>query len=112
MPFAKRRGVIRVPIPIDVRTIAVTACGAFALVTPLRVEHLLRLAVYEVLGKRAPQDKRERGVRTTVAGLREGSFVVDVDGKIFARPDDVVVCSGTVTLRFFSTKRRRSVSAG
>ena len=110
-PGAKRRGVIRVPIPIDVRTIAGTACGAFALATPLRVEQLLRLAVYEVLGTRAPQDKRERGVRAALAGLRDGSFVIDVDGKIFECPDDVVVCSGTATLRFFSTEPRRSVSA-
>jgi hypothetical protein len=103
--------VIRVPIPIDVRAIASTACEAFALVTPLRVEQLLRLAVYEVLGTRAPQDKRERGVRTALDGLREGSFVIDVDGKIFDCPEDVVVCSGTATLRFFSTEPRRSVWA-
>lgn len=102
---------IRVPIPIDVRAIASTACEAFALVTPLRVEQLLRLAVYEVLGTRAPQDKRERGVRTALDGLREGSFVIDVDGKIFDCPEDVVVCSGTATLRFFSTEPRRSVWA-
>jgi hypothetical protein len=100
-------GVIRVAIPIDVRTIASTACSAFALVTPLRVEQLLRLAVYEVLGTRAPQDKRERGIRATLDGLRDGSFVIDVDGKIFDCLDDVVVCAGTATLRFFSTERGR-----
>jgi hypothetical protein len=103
--------VIRLAIPIDVRIIANTACSAFALVTPLRVEQLLRLAVYEVLGTRAPADKRERSVRAALDGLREGSFVIDIDGKIFDCPDDVVVCAGTATLRFFSNEPRR-VSAG
>ncbi len=94
---------IRVAIPIDIGTVAATSCSAFALATPLRVDELLKLAVYEALGTRAPQDKRERGVRTTLAGLTAGEFVIDVDGRRYARPEDVVVCAHTAALRFFAT---------
>jgi hypothetical protein len=102
--------VIRVPIPIDVCTIASTACEAFALVTPLRVEELLRLAVHEALGARAPQDKRERGIRATLAGFRAGDFAIDVDGRLFYRPEDVVVCSGIAHLRFFARVTKGAAS--
>jgi hypothetical protein len=107
MLSAKRRRVIRVPIPIDVGTIAATASAAFALATPIRIDRLLALAVTEAMGMRAPADKRERGVSATLAGFAAGEFVVDVDGRIFRRPDEVVVCAGTATLRFFSTESRR-----
>jgi hypothetical protein len=99
--------VIRVAVPIDVGTIAATASCAFALATPLRVDRLLTLAVREALGGRAPQDKRSRGIETTLAGFQAGRFVVDIDGRIYDRPDAVVMCSGFVTLRFFSTESRR-----
>ncbi|HTD34674.1 MAG TPA: hypothetical protein VK665_13480 [Candidatus Elarobacter sp.] len=92
---------LRVAVPIDVSAVARTASTAFALVTPLRVGELLAAAVVEALGPRAPQDKRERVVRSTLAGLRDGSYVVEVDGRVYTDPDDVAVCSGTVTLRFF-----------
>lgn len=108
MLSAKRGGVIRVPVPIDVGTIAETASCAFALATPLRVDRLLTLAVLEALGTRAPQDKRERGIRRTLAEFAAGSFVVDVDGRVYDRPDDVVVCTGVASLRFFSTTRERA----
>ena len=94
-------------MPIDVGTVAATAASVFALATPLRVDELLAFAVLEALGTRAPQDKRERGLRTTLAGLRAGRFVVDVDGTIYDRADAVVLCSGVATLRFFSTERVR-----
>jgi len=45
-------------------------------------------------------------VRNTLASLREGTYVVDVDGRLYTDPDDVVVCSGTAALRFF---RRRAL---
>lgn len=96
---------IRTPVPIDIGTISATANGAFALATPLRVDTLVALAVTQALGARAPRDKRERSIRATLAGLAAGEFVVDVDGRTFERPDDVVVCTGTATLRFFSTGR-------
>lgn len=96
--------VIQVSIPIDVGTIVATTSGAFALATPLRVDRLLALAIHEALGSRAPADKRERSVRTALRGLAAGEFVIDVDGRIFERADAVVVCSGVVTLRFFSTE--------
>jgi hypothetical protein len=108
---AKRPRVIRVPVPIDVATITATECGAFACATPLRVEHLLVLAIGEALGSRAPQDKRERVVRSTLAGFTAGDFSVDVDGRRFERLSDVVVCEGTVTLRFFSRRQRRERGA-
>ena len=100
---------VRFSVPIDVGTVGDTACAAFALVTPLRVERLLELAVLATCGKRAPQDKRERAMRSMRDGLRTGRFVVDVDGRLFSRLDDVVVCAGQVTLRFFSAERRRVV---
>jgi hypothetical protein len=108
MLSAKRGGVIRVPVPIDVGTIAETASCAFALATPIRVDRLLALAVLEALGTRAPQDKRERGIRRTLAEFAAGTFVVDVDGRLYDRPDDVVVCTGVASLRFFSTTRERA----
>jgi hypothetical protein len=96
--------VIQVAVPIDVGTIAKTGSGAFALATPMRVDELLVHAVHIALGERAPHDKRDRGIRATLAGLAAGRFVVDVDGRLFDRPDAVVVASGMVTLRFFSTE--------
>ncbi len=103
---AKRRAVIRLPVPIDIGTVATTASSVFALATPLRIDRLLVLAVNEALGLRAPQDKRERSIRTALDGLRDGKFVIDVDGRIYERGDDVVLCAGTVTLRFFSKETR------
>jgi hypothetical protein len=98
--------VIQVPIPIDVGTIVATTSSAFALATPLRVDRLVALAINEALGTKAPQDKRERSVRTALRGLHAGEFVVDVDGRVYDRAESVVVCSGVVTLRFFSTEPR------
>jgi hypothetical protein len=96
--------VIRVSVPIDVGTIAAMASSAFALATPIRVDRLLELAVSQACGARAPQEKRERSIRTTLDGFRAGKFVVDIDGRLFDRPEAVVVCSGRATLRFFSTE--------
>jgi len=93
--------VIKVTVPIDVGTIAKTGSSAFALATPMRVDELLVFAVHVALGERAPQDKRDRGVRATLAGFAAGRFVVDVNGRLFDRPDAVVVASGAVSLRFF-----------
>jgi hypothetical protein len=94
--------VIRVPVPIDVGTVVAEGSGTFALATPLRIDELLALAVREALGARAPVDKLERAIRHTLAGLRARQFVVDVDGRLFHRGDDVVVCHGSATLRFFA----------
>jgi len=103
---AKATRVIRVPVPIDVGTIASTASSAFALATPLCIERLLELAVREAVGTRAPHDKRERSVRSTLAAFRAGKFVVDIEGRIYDRPDAIVVACGVVSLRFFSTETR------
>lgn len=92
---------LRVAVPIDVSAVASTASTAFALATPLRVADVLTAAVVEALGPRAPQDKRERVVRSVLAGLASGEYVAEIDGRIYMRPDDVAVCSGTVSLRFF-----------
>jgi hypothetical protein len=99
--------VIRIPVPIDVGIIAATTSGAFALVTPLRVDELLAIAVCQALGEHAPPDKRERSVRATLAGFRAGRFVIAIDGRIFDRADAVVVAAGVVTLRFYSAEPRR-----
>ncbi len=100
---------IRVLVPIDVGTVAATACSVFALATPLRVEQLVVLAVGEALGARAPHDKRERAIATVLDGLRAGKFVVDVDGRLYERGNDTALCAGTATLRFFSTEPRRRI---
>jgi hypothetical protein len=92
---------LRVAVPIDVSAVSRTASAAFALATPLRVRDLLAAAVVDALGPRAPQDKRERVVRSTLDGLADGTFVVEIDGRVSTDPDEVVVCSGTATLRFF-----------
>jgi hypothetical protein len=92
---------LRVAVPIDVSAVAATASTAFALATPLRVRDLLTAAVIEALGPRAPQDKRDRVVGSTLAGLAEGTYVVEIDGRVYTDPDDVAVCAGTVSLRFF-----------
>jgi hypothetical protein len=99
---------LRVAVPIDVSAVSSTASTAFALATPLRVGDLLAAAVIEALGPRAPQDKRERVVRSSLAGLRDGSFVVEIDGRVYTDPDDVAVCSGTATLRFFLRRALRA----
>ena len=93
---------LRVAVPIDVSAVARTASAAFALATPLRVGDLLAAAIRKALGPRAPQDKHDRVLRSTLAGMRAGTFVVEIDGRQYSDPDDVAVCSGTATLRFFS----------
>jgi hypothetical protein len=99
---------LRVAVPIDVSAVSSTASTAFALATPLRVADLLTAAVIEALGPRAPQDKRERVVRSTLDGLGSGRFVVEIDGREYHDPDDVAVCSGTATLRFFLRRALRA----
>src|ERR1700737_1528464 len=99
---------LRVAVPIDVSAVTRTASTAFALATPLRVGDLLTAAVIEALGPRAPQDKRERGVRSSLAGLTEGTFVVEIDGGVYSDPDDVAVVSGMATLRFFLRRALRA----
>jgi hypothetical protein len=92
---------LRVAVPIDVSAVASTASTAFALATPLRVGDLVTAAVVEALGPRAPQDKRERVIRTTLAGLTAGTYVLEIDGRVYTHPDEIAVCAGTALLRFF-----------
>jgi hypothetical protein len=99
---------LRVAVPIDVSAVSRTASTAFALATPLRVGDLLTAAVIEALGPRAPQDKRDRVVCNTLAGLADGTYVVEIDGRVYDDPDDVAVCSGTATLRFFLRRALRA----
>jgi hypothetical protein len=98
--------VIRVSVPTDIGTIAATASGVFAAATPLRVREILVLAVREALGERAPTDKVQRGIRATLAGFVAGEYAVYVDGRAFTNLDDVVLCAGVATLRFFVRARR------
>ena len=93
---------IRVPIPIDLGTAVTAGASAFVLATPIRVATLLELAIGSALGRRAPAEKRDRALRATLAGLRDGSFHLDVDGRWIDDPERVVVCSGCATLRFFA----------
>lgn len=88
---------------------AATGSGAFALATPLRVRDLVSLAVREAIGARAPQDKFLRMLRTTLLGLSSGRFTIDINGRHFGDPEDVVVCGDTVTVRFFLPTRRLPV---
>lgn len=98
----------RVTVPIDVSAVASTASAAFALATPLRVGDLVATAVLEALGPRAPQDKRERVLRSTIAGLVAGTYVVEIDGRVYTDPEDVAVCSGIAALRFFHARALRA----
>lgn len=92
---------IRIKVPLDLDAVLCSGCGAFALATPIRVTELLALAVREVIGARAPYDKFQRSLRATLAGLRAGRFVIDIDGRHFANCDDVVLCELTACVRFF-----------
>jgi len=95
---------IRISVPIDVNAVAVSASAAFALATPLRVEDVVVAAVIEALGPRAPQDKRERVVGRTLERFDAGDFVVEIDGRLYASRDDVAVCAGIASLRFFARR--------
>jgi hypothetical protein len=100
---------IRVKVPLDLHAVSTGGSGAFALATPLRLRDLLSFAVREAVGKRAPQDKFARSVHRTLAALAAGDFVVDVDGRPFADPDEVIVCEGTADVRFFLARRRAAL---
>jgi hypothetical protein len=99
---------IRVKVPLDLHAVVLGGSGAFALATPLRIRDLLGFAVREVIGTRAPRDKFSRSVHRTLAGLAAGDFTIDVNGRSFTDPDAVVVCDGTVDVRFFLCQRRRT----
>ena len=101
-----RQSMLRVHVPIDVNAVLCADSTAFALATPLRVGELLTHAVLDALGPRAPQDKRERMVASTHAGLNAGAFIVEIDGRIYAHCDDVAVVAGVAHLRFYHRERR------
>jgi hypothetical protein len=96
---------ISVRVPLDIHAVACSGSGAFALATPLRVRDLLSLAVREVIGARAPQDKFARSMRTTLLGLSSGRFTVAIDGREFTSADDVVVCGEVASVRFYMPAR-------
>lgn len=98
---------IRVKVPLDLHAVAVGGSGAFAFATPVRIRELLAYAVREAIGSRAPRDKFSRSMHRTLAGLAEGDFTIEVDGRSFADADAVVVCEGTADIRFFLSKRRK-----
>jgi hypothetical protein len=99
---------IRVRIPLDVHAVAVGGSAAFALATPMRIRDLLRFAVREAIGSRAPSDKFSRSVHRTLAGLAAGDFTIEIDGRSFTDPDMVILCEGTADVRFFLSQRRRT----
>ncbi len=96
---------IRVRVPLDLHAVASSGAAAFALATPLRVRDLLALAVREAIGDLAPQDKFLRSVHRTLRGLALGDYTLNIDGRTFADPETVVVCSGTADIRFFTSPR-------
>jgi hypothetical protein len=100
--------VIRVRVPLDLHAVAADGSAAFALATPLRVRELIALAVREAIGMRAPHDKFLRSMHRTLAGLAEGDFIVDIDGRRFADSEAVVLCGGTADVRFFVGRRQRA----
>jgi len=104
---ANRRRMIRVSVPVDLNAVVSNASAAFALATPLRLADLVATAVVVSLGRRAPQDKRERAVRRTLDGLHAGEFVVEIDGRVYSDAHEVVVCAGVVALRFFARRSYR-----
>ena len=95
-------------VPLDLHAVAATACGAFAAATPMRIDKMVELAVKEAQGLRAPADKVARSIASTLAGLYAGHFTVDVNGRTFADPHDVIVCAGCADVRFFLASRSRS----
>jgi hypothetical protein len=99
---------IRVKVPLDLHAVAVGGSGTFALATPLRIRDLLKFAVREAIGSRAPHDKFSRSVHRTLAGLAAGDFIIDVDGRSYADADAVIVCEGTADVRFFLAQRPRA----
>ena len=111
----KNASVVRVNVPLDLSVVRSTACAAFALATPMRIEEIVALAVREAQGARAPVDKIKRCIRTTLAGFYAGNFVVDVDGRAFRDPRTVVMCERWANVRFFlrtrTVKRKRAVVA-
>jgi len=94
-----------VRVPLDLHAVASSGSAAFALATPLRVRDLLSLAVREAIGARAPLDKFSRSLHRTLAGLAAGDFTVDIDGRTYDDGETVVVCEGTVVVRFFVERR-------
>ena len=111
----KNASVVRVNVPLDLSVVRSTACAAFALATPMRIEEIVALAVREAQGARAPVDKIKRCIRTTLAGFYAGNFAVDVDGRAFCDPRAVVMCERWANVRFFLrtrvAKRKRSAVA-
>lgn len=97
---------ITVRVPVDLHAVATSGCSVFASVTPLRIYHLLSLAVRETIGVRAPQERVVRNLRAAIGGLLSGRFTVDVDGRRFEHPDEVVVCGQTAQVRFFLARER------
>ena len=98
---------LHVHVPIDIGTATTSQSPVFALATPMRVRELLQLAIEQALGKRAPADKRERNLATTLEGLVLRQFALDIDGRLYDDPDTCIVCSGTVTMRFFASPSNR-----
>jgi len=98
----KKCSVIRLKVPLDVHAVIANRSFVFARATPLRVETLVAMAVQEASGSRAPHDRVARMLQSTLRGFAEGSFVVEIDGRVYRRPGDVAVCSGTVCIRFFT----------
>ena len=74
----------------------------------MRLDKVVELAVKEAQGQRAPADKVRRTIQTTLDGLCSGQFTVDVDGRTFANPHDVVVCAQSAVVRFFLSARSRN----
>ncbi|MBV8723823.1 MAG: hypothetical protein JO078_10505 [Candidatus Eremiobacteraeota bacterium] len=99
---------IRVKVPLDLHAVAAGGSSAFAWATPLRIADLLRFAVREAIGQRAPADKFSRSVARTLAGLAAGDFIIDIDGRSFTDADAVVVCERSADVRFFLAHRRRA----
>lgn len=97
---------IRVRVPLDLHAVTQDGASAFALATPLRVRDLLRLTVREAIGTRAPYEKFQRNVRQTFESFALGNFFMTVDDRIIHDIDAVVVCSGTVSVRFYSLPTR------
>lgn len=100
---------IRVKVPLDVHAVALGCSGAFALATPLRIRDVLKFAVREAVGLRAPHDKFSRSVHRTLAGLAAGDYIVEINGRRFTDADAVVVCERTADVRFFLTRRRAAI---
>ncbi|MHB8306345.1 MAG: hypothetical protein ACYDEU_10095 [Vulcanimicrobiaceae bacterium] len=88
-------------MPLDLHAVTRTGSAVFACGTPLRVRHVVALAVREAIGARAPRETFQRSLRATLDGLSGGRYAVHIDGRRVRDPEAVIVCDAVAQVRFY-----------